>query len=86
MAKHHVSAAAIGLPLCPAVFIEVTPSIRRALELLATASIALLDEIDAPTDDREDDGDLEFDDDFEATCEDEGGQCDDEGFEGEGRR
>lgn len=67
-------------------FIEVTPGIRRALELLAEASITLLDEIAAPTDDREDGGDLEFDDDFEATCEDEGGQCDDEGFDGEVRR
>ncbi len=35
-------------------FLEVTPGIRRALELLAEASIALLDEIDAPDEDLED--------------------------------
>lgn len=54
-------------------FIEVTPGIRRALELLAEASITLLDEIDAPVDGLEDDPD------FELECEDEGAQCDDEG-------
>ncbi len=37
-------------------FIEVTPGIRRALELLAEASITLLDEIDAPVDELEDEG------------------------------
>lgn len=45
-------------------FIEVTPGIRRALELLAEASITLLDEIDAPVDG------LEADEDFEVTFED----------------
>jgi hypothetical protein len=45
-------------------FIEVTPGIRRALELLAEASITLLDEIDAPVDG------LEEDPDFEITHED----------------
>ena len=45
-------------------FIEVTPGIRRALELLAEASITLLDEIDAPVDG------LEADEDFEITHED----------------
>lgn len=57
-------------------FIEVTPGIRRALELLAEASITLLDEIDAPVDG------LEADEDFELECEDEGAQCDDEGDPG----
>lgn len=57
-------------------FIEVTPGIRRALELLAEASITLLDEIDSPVDD------LEEDPDFELECEDEGAQCDDEGDPG----
>lgn len=41
--------------LAPRQFIEVTPGIRRALELLAEASIQLLDEIDAPTEDLEED-------------------------------
>ena len=65
MAKHHVSAAARGLPVHPAVFLAITPEIRRALELLAEASIALLDEIDAPVDGLEADGDFEvgFEDD-----------------------
>lgn len=31
-------------------FIEVTPRLRRALELLAETSSALLDEIDTPAD------------------------------------
>lgn len=56
-------------------FIQVTPGIRRALELLAEASITLLDEIDAPVDE------LEHDPDFEHECEDEGAQCDDEGID-----
>ena len=56
-------------------FIEVTPGIRRALELLAEASIQLLDEIDAPVDE------LEEDPDFELECEDEGAQSDDEGID-----
>ncbi len=46
-------------------FIEVTPGIRRALELLAEASITLLDEIDAPTDEIEADPDFEEYDDAE---------------------
>ncbi|NLH81777.1 MAG: hypothetical protein GX458_13145 [Phyllobacteriaceae bacterium] len=41
-------------------FIEVTPGIRRALELLAEASITLLDEIDAPVDELEADPDFEW--------------------------
>lgn len=41
-------------------FIEVTPGIRRALELLAEASITLLDEIDAPVDEHEADPDFEY--------------------------
>ena len=55
-------------------FLQVTPQMRRALEHLAAASIALLDEIDAPTEDLEgpddedpdedgDDADTEPDDD-----------------------
>ena len=64
MAKQHVSAAVRGLPAHPAVFLAVTPEIRRALELLAEASIALLDEIDAPVDN------LEWDSDFEILNED----------------
>lgn len=40
-------------------FLQVTPEMRRALELLAEASITLLDEIDTPTEDREDVGDDE---------------------------
>ncbi len=60
MAKHHVSAAARGLPVHPAVFLAITPEIRRALELLAEASIALLDEIDAPVDELEADPDFEY--------------------------
>lgn len=75
MAKHHVSAAGRRLPAHPAVFLAITPEIRRALELLAEASISLLDEIDAPTDD------LEEDPDFELECEDEGAQSDDEGID-----
>lgn len=31
MAKQHVSAAAIGLPAHPAVFLAITPEIRRTL-------------------------------------------------------
>lgn len=53
-------------------FIEVTPGIRRALELLAEASITLLDEIDAPVDE------LEADPDFELTREDDEDGGDDE--------
>lgn len=41
-------------------FIEVTPAMRRALELLAEASITLLDEIDAPVDELEADPDFEW--------------------------
>jgi hypothetical protein len=48
----------------PRLFIEVTPGIRQALELLAQASIDLLDEIDAPADG------LEADPDFEVTFDD----------------
>ncbi len=40
-------------------FIAVTPEIRRALEMLAEASISLLDEIDAPADALEPVGDDE---------------------------
>lgn len=36
-------------------FIEITPGIRRALEVLATASADLLDEIDTPPDSLDDD-------------------------------
>jgi hypothetical protein len=63
-------------------FIEVTPGIRRALELLAEASITLLDEIDAPVDG------LEADPDFEHLGEDdeEGGDHEpDLGWTTEGR-
>ena len=68
-----VPAAARGLPASPPFFVEITPEIRRALELLAEASISLLDEIDRPL------VELETDADFELECEDEGAQCDDEG-------
>lgn len=68
-----VPAAARGLPASPPFFVEITPEIRRALELLAEASISLLDEIDRPL------SELETDADFELECEDEGAQCDDEG-------
>ncbi len=53
-------------------FIEVTPGIRRALELLAEASITLLDEIDTPVDE------LEADPDFEYLAEDDEDGGDDE--------
>lgn len=47
-------------------FLQVTPEMRRALEHLAAASIALLDEIDAPAEDLEDPDDEDPDDaDFE---------------------
>lgn len=47
-------------------FIEVTPGIRRALESLAEASVALLGEIDAPPDDPDDEeeDETEGDDDW----------------------
>jgi hypothetical protein len=64
MTKQYVSAAGRGLPSHPAIFLAITPEIRRALELLAEASIALLDEIDAPVDG------LEADEDFEPIGED----------------
>lgn len=44
-------------------FLQVTPAMRRALEHLAAASIALLDEIDAPTEDLEDPDDEDPDED-----------------------
>jgi len=72
MAKQHVSAAAIGLPAHPAVFLAITPEIRRALEMLAEASISLLDEIDRPV------AEFEADEDFEVTREDEEDGGDDE--------
>ena len=54
-----VPAAARGLPRPSTLFLEITPEIRRALALLAEASISLLDEIDAPTQDLEEGGDDE---------------------------
>lgn len=44
-------------------FLQVTPEMRRALEHLAAASIALLDEIDAPAEDLEDPDDEDPDED-----------------------
>lgn len=41
--------------LAPRQFIEITPALRRALEALVEAGIAALDEIDAPTEDLEED-------------------------------
>jgi len=51
-------------------FIEVTPGIRRALEHLAAASIALLDEIDAPAEDLEDPDDEHPDEDGDDAADD----------------
>lgn len=45
--------------LAPRQFIEITPTLRRALEALVEAGIAALDEIDAPTEDLEDGADDE---------------------------
>jgi hypothetical protein len=60
-------------------FIEITPGIRRALEMLAEASIDLLNEIDAPLDG------LEVDPDFELLAEDDedGGDAEDLGEDDE---
>lgn len=47
--------------LAPRQFIEITPALRRALEALVEAGIAALDEIDAPTEDLEEDDEPEDD-------------------------
>ncbi|MDR3438730.1 hypothetical protein [Telmatospirillum sp.] len=72
MTKQSVSAIRSGLPVPGAVYLEITPAVRQALELLADAAILLLDEVDRLSEDIEDD-------ELEVACEDEGGQCDDEG-------
>ena len=60
-------------------FLQVTPEMRRALEHLAAASIALLDEIDAPAEDLEDPDDEDPDEDGDdADFEDDDAAEDDE--------